>query len=125
MQKSLASNVFQPWKDGNNTENIRVGNPDGQPFVVRVSDNHWLPVNVLVFAASKEEAISIIRKGLNDSREIALARQENEKGNPLASQDINRVDLIIKLMEDQNNIEVEPFDKTYVSKVAWGTSGIC
>lgn len=130
---NLVSNVFEERsKDGRRVPRF-LGNRSffSKPYVVRVMDakKSWIPVNVLVFATSEDDAIRRVRRGVIDS-----AREVQEKISELMTLRLHvephylatseRWKQIAQLMRDKKNIEVERYDKGQITKIHWGWSGL-
>jgi len=126
----LVSNAFRPWIDGSGRdETILIGDPNGKPYVVRASGNSWLPINVLVFASSKEDAVERVKLGLRKSLEIAEKRHKDETENksyPYAPDDssVIRFKTLIDLMEKKSSVSAEPYDPRYICKINWDGRGL-
>lgn len=117
----LVSNAFNPWKDGNHTQNFFVGDPNGKPYVVRVSEDHFMAINALIFAQSKKDAIQRIRNGLETCLEFVenIRKETRYEAYCDKSRILDRLDAM-----NHGVIECEEFDPKYVCNVAWGTLGI-
>jgi hypothetical protein len=81
-----------------------IGDPDGEPYVVRISNSSWIPVSVLIFAASEGDAKERVLLGLHNIE----ARKSI----------YSNVEKVLKLAEN-GGMRVEKFDKRYLAKAVW------
>lgn len=113
----LVENAFRPWLNGSEQSNIFVGDPNGRPYIVRARSRSWIPINLLIFASSEEDAVERVKDGLRKSLNVAKARNDNVS---YTTRDVARYELFIELMDVPTNVEVEPYDPRYVIKAGWG-----
>lgn len=107
----LAPNAFRPWLNGSEQKDILVGDPEGKPYVVRASKNNWLPINLIIFAKSKEDAIDRVHYALLESMEI--------KHESCA----DRREALLDLFET-GSVQAEEYDLRYVCSISWDSRGI-
>jgi hypothetical protein len=108
----LGANAFRYWKSYGGTQDVFVGNPEGQPFIVRASEPHWIPLNVLIWAADEKDAEERVLYGLKEALEKTQSEYEPE-----------RLEKLIELMEKPGAVKVEPYDTKYVCIVNWDSRG--
>lgn len=110
--------------DGNNEIVDLIGDPTGEPFVVRVSGSGYIPLNAMIFAVSEDDARKRVMDFLLRARVTYRAGVEQYRANGDRNERYNfeskleRANAVIALAE--RRIEVEPFDKRYVTKASWG-----
>ncbi len=106
MPEKLYSNPLTYWKDGSTPIGIKVPIiKNGKPFCVRISMRSWLPVNYLVFANDKKQALSIVETSLRKC--ISLAKKRD----------------IVKHWEElikKGRREVQEIKPDQVFKIGWG-----
>ena len=106
------ANAFNYWTDGRNEHDgnehdVFVGDPDGQPYVVRAIEPGVIRLNVLIFAASEADAVERIKQGLRIVHEKHYRNYVKSR----ASQMLERL--------EAGDFDVQPLDKRYTLKVAW------
>jgi hypothetical protein len=104
--KRLHSGAIKFWTDGSNCFEVNPGKMDGQPFVVRADSEHWIPINVIVFADSEQDAIDRVKTALDE------AAERNYKG------DWKDPKEQVKKFKELEWV-AQPYDKTVVSHVQW------
>lgn len=107
----LAANAFQPWASPNEKKTILVGDVHGKPFVVRASSNSWLPLNVLIFASSKEDAKNRVHSALLEAMTMEYEPE------------FDRRKKILDLFEN-GVVEVEEYDPRVACAISWDSRGI-
>lgn len=112
----LGANAFPYYAEGSGKGQVFVGDPNGEPFIVRARNAGWLPLNVIIFASSEEDAIARVKDGLTKA-------SENNRRDDDTSVTIGRYRKMLALF-DEGVVEVSPFDKTYVCKIDWDTRGL-
>ena len=117
----LAANAMVFWRDGSTRmEVVEVGLVGDTPYVVRVSERRercsWIPINVLVFAESKDHA----RQRVFEHIKYVLQNQYNA--------DHGLSDRATKIFDGiadgTMKIEVEPLEKNLIHKISWSGSSI-
>jgi hypothetical protein len=102
----LHSSAFTYWTDGSSPHVLEFGREDGQPFVVRAGTSLWIPINVIVFAGSPEDAIKLVQESVKQCEELNYDRPEW-----LRRDMWNRVKDL--------DWQAEPYNKRRISKVQW------
>lgn len=119
----MATHAIGYWRDGSNyihvypeiTPNINLLGPS--PYVVRISNKGWIPVNVLVFANSEQGAKERVRQGLE-----CCAQASYHQGQPGDWHDANRAQQLLDgLKSGELEMRVEPYDINTITKVSWGS----
>lgn len=70
--KSLTYGMFRYWTDGGTPAEAVPDPPTGaeaRPFIVRVSNDHYIPVNALVFARGRAHARQRVLAALGECRD--------------------------------------------------------
>lgn len=82
------------------------GHIDGEPYIVRFLGNNYIPINVLVYAMSTEDAQERVVNSIRNA-----ANTGTEYNRP--------VQILQDLDSGKLEIECEPFDKSTIIKVGW------
>lgn len=113
-------------------QDVLVGDPDGEPFVVQITEPGCIFVSAMIFAKDEEDAKERILQGIREAAGIAQEQYEEAKKNDDGSyQWMNqlewkgfhaaRAQSIFKCVE-KGWIFVMPFDKRMPAKVAWASN---
>ena len=103
----MQSHALKYW-NGQTDVSVGYGISAGQPFVVNARSEHWIPVNVLVFAYDAEEAILIVRNALTCIKENSKSEYKHKP---------EYMDSILALPWS-----AEPYDNTLVSTIQWASN---
>lgn len=118
----MQSSAFQAWKDGSTNIDIECGRSDGEPYVVCARNKGWIPMNVVVFAHSMDDAETLVRAAFRKIIEIDYKEKSEDKPgsyNYIPAPSI-RIKRILELEWD-----VHPFNKLLSSEVQWaGNDGV-
>lgn len=88
-----------------------VGDPEGEPYVVTISNKNWIPVSVVVFAKDEKDAISRIIKGIKYRYQISSE----------GSFDKRHAKKVLNLVEE-GYIEAEKMNKRLITKAPWASN---
>lgn len=105
-----------------NDDRLLVGDPTGEPYVVRYQDGSWLPVNVLIFAHSEADALQRVENGIK----LAMALEQAEideliksgGSTGLKTDVIKKGEKLLAIKDKQ----AEKFDKRYLAKAVWASN---
>lgn len=110
-------------------EEVFLGDPDGEPFVVQVVDSGSITISILIYAKDEEDAKSRVIHGceqyLKRSKKKYDAHIAKKADNYRWEQDLEYVDRdfsraksAIALIE-KGWIFSMPFDKRYLARIPW------
>lgn len=88
-------------------EDTFIGDENGEPFVVQAETQHWIPISVIIFAKSKDDAMTRIKQGLET---IAKLQEESDE-----YESFKRAQEILDVCE----FSVCEFDKRKLGKAFW------
>lgn len=108
---NLTNNAFRPWKNGSHREDVLVGDKEGEPFIVRIEKDNWIPLNVLIFAKTVEDAKERVYRALK------VSNQEPYKSV------VDRKEKLVELFEE-GYVKAEKFNKQYSSVINWDSRGV-
>jgi hypothetical protein len=89
-----------------------IGDPEGEPIVVRISGNNWIPVSVLIYAKSEELAADAI---LNAYKYSAY----KEEGKRYENHVIRAKKILDGIKNGELKIQTSKLDKRYLVSVPW------
>lgn len=125
IEPGLASGAFEYWEDGNSP--VMYNHPiEGDygsvmlPYVVRASSKSWIPVNVLVFAASEDHAVGRVIESLKECVKRDY-HQVSEK-HRLAAFHFRGKKVLEAIKSGELVVEVEPYPVGLISKIAWASN---
>lgn len=121
MMNKLTLTTLSYWKDGSNQIGVHPGDasPHTQPFVVRVGN---VAFNVLIFAASEEDAIRRLRIGIQTCfDEDYHGRVSDREDAPWVGLTKSKAEELLARI-DRQNYWMEPLDTTMVLKVSWASN---
>lgn len=120
---ALASAGFKFWLDGSTcAEVVESELPDILfPFVVRISEKHYIPINAIVFATNEEHAKARVIEHLEYVRDHARKTQGTRyHGHSDETREYRAAtELLDKLATKEFVIASEPFPQHQISKVQW------
>jgi hypothetical protein len=100
-----------------------IGDPDGEPYVVRVEGDHYIPLNALIYAKDADAAKNAIVRLIDIARrKIKKEKEYCKKNNVLNSYSEPwglTEDRVNHIGEELLNIKVCKFDKRFVVKTPW------
>lgn len=124
MKQSRALDIFIEGRDSriNLSES---GAEDGSPFIVQAKGNSWIPVSVIIFAYSEEDAIERVQEALKRAKSLFIANKNgrhyfDEHEDICLSGTNGRIECIKSILG--LNWEAIPFDKTVITKIAWANN---
>ena len=121
-QRTLASPAFKFFSDGNTqNEVVETGLPEGlSPFVVRASGNHFIPINVVVFALHAEHAKQRV---LDHLTYVSLhAEYEGERHPEIRPEKQKALEYLSKIGTGELIVEASEFPLHRISKVQWASN---
>jgi hypothetical protein len=108
-----------------------IGDPNGEPYVVQVHSGSWIPLSVVVFAASEADAIERVTRGVR----MIVAKHHGKYEEAKAAYDQwhtsrteTDLDIYIGLSRhahgvldliENGDVWAEPFDKRHLAKAIW------
>ncbi len=122
---SLHASAIKYWKDGStditpNPQPLKKGDKV-RPYIIRLSNNGWIPANVLVFAKDKDQALDRFLFSLEEccARDYHGVNGQ-EVGNNTRYITRNKAhDLLEKLRNFELKIDIQPYNRQIISKVQW------
>jgi hypothetical protein len=108
-------------------EEFYPGDPDGEPFVIQVSEPGHIPVSIVIFAKDEEDArarfekaLAFIEKHGNISRE----KQEEfykKHGREYESVSLGRLRMVKRIIA-KHGMRIEKLDKRLIVKAPWSSN---
>lgn len=143
MTERLAGNPFSWYPYGSNekVEITEVGDPDGLPFVVRVAEydftgGAWIPVNVLVFAQSVQDAKDRVQAALKVmlqelQKKLSQFPDPRDTSCVITRRQVSAIIRIVELTEGRPSMientaifEAQLFDMRQACSVSWASRQI-
>jgi hypothetical protein len=123
----LVPNVvnFAKERDGDSyySEEFWPGDPSGSPFVVRVSNEHWIPVSIVIYAKDETDAQQRLVLALEFIAErcrklVAEIEDCNVGFYEVELEKTNRIMELIKA----GHVKMAPFDKRLITWAPWASN---
>ena len=124
----LVSSFFTYYTDGNTVFECNPLPPhpdaiDTRPYVVRIRGDHYIPINVIVFARDQNHAVERVQAGLKEcaEKDYRTSAPRQDKYGDLYWH--RAVDIIKDMADGKLEVLVERFDERMICKVQWASNG--
>jgi hypothetical protein len=120
-QRQLNSSMFTYWTDNSTYVEANPDPPSPQearPFVVRVSNSSYIPINTVVFARDEEHAKLRVRAALDECCERDYNGETGRYHEPHRAWGVRD-----QLISGKLRMIVAPFDIRVMSETQWASNG--
>jgi len=106
-------------------KDLYAGDPEGEPFAIRISAKCWIPISIMIFAKDEDDAkqriLNAIKAYVNRCSEQIKSCNTLNSSCSYYELLLNRCNRILEIVEN-GGMKVERFDKRYIAKVPWAAN---